>query len=122
MADSPRPSVPRGLAKRGRRFWRTVVSAYQLRPDELILLENACKSIDLIDKLEAEMVGLPLTVKGSMGQEREHPLLSETRQQRAGLRQTLAQLKLPDQGGVAVNQNRAAGMSRWATAHSGAAR
>jgi hypothetical protein len=95
-----------------------VVSAYELRADELILLENACKTIDLIDNLEAGMTGQPLTTRGSMGQEREHPLLSEARQQRGLLRQILAQLKLPDEGaGAEVNQHRAAGMSRWAKEH-----
>ena len=41
------------------------------------------------------MAGQPLTTKGSMGQERGHPLLSEARQQRVVLNRTLAQLKLP---------------------------
>jgi len=120
MTDSPRKSPPKGLDKRGRKFWRDVVSAYSLRPDELVLLETAAKCLDLIAELEGGMVGQPLTVKGSRDQEREHPILSEMRQQRALLNRTLAQLKLPDQNvGVKVNQNRDAGMSRWASAHGG---
>lgn len=119
MTENPRVATPRGLDKRGRRLWRQVTGAYLLRPDELILLENACKCVDLIANLEAGMEGQPLIVRGSMGQEREHPLLAEARQQRALLNRTLAQLDLPDQdnGAARVNQHREAAQSRWAHAH-----
>lgn len=117
MEESRRIPAPKGLDKRGRKFWRDVVSDYELRPDELVLLESACKCIDLIDNLEAGMAGQPLTVKGSMGQEREHPLLSEARQQRALLNRTLVQLKLPDDAaGAKPNPHRAAAQSRWQAA------
>jgi hypothetical protein len=112
MADSRRKPAPKGLGRQGRKLWRDVVSEYELRVDELVLLENACRTVDKIEFLEAGMAGEPLIVKGSMGQEREHPLLSETRQQRSYLNRTLAQLKLPDDG-VAVNQHREAGSARW---------
>jgi hypothetical protein len=118
MTEISRIPAPAGLERRGRRLWRDVSSAYKLRPDELVLLETACKCVDLIDRLETEMAGQPLTVVGSAGQQREHPLLSEQRLQRTLLRQSLSQLKLPDlREGAAVNQNRAAGMTRWARAH-----
>lgn len=124
MPESPdsRPiSAPKGLAAGGRRCWKQVTSAYTMRPDELILLENVCRTIDRIAELDAAMVGQPLISKGSMGQEREHPLLSEARQQRTLLRQFFAQLKLPDldTGHGKKNQHREAGMSRWANAHGG---
>ncbi len=113
----PRP-VPKGLQPAGRKLWRSVVSVYVLRPDDLVLLESACKTVDLIAELEAAMVDEPLVTKGSMGQLREHPLLSETRQQKALLGRQLAQLKLPDErpeGGAApkVNAQREGGFSRW---------
>lgn len=119
MTDSRSKTPPKGLKSRGRRFWKDVVSAYELRVDELILLEFAAKTIDLLADLEEAMSGQSLTTKGSMGQEREHPLLSEARQQRAQLNRTLAQLDLPDVGEQAapVNQHRAAGQSRWAAEH-----
>ena len=115
MADSRSEPTPKGLAVGGRRCWKQVVSAYKLRPDELILLENACRTIDRIAELDAAMVGEPLVTKGSMGQVREHPLLAEARMQRALLRQTFAQLKLPDVdvGGVQINRHREAAATRW---------
>jgi hypothetical protein len=122
MADSRSEPTPKGLDPRGRRLWKQVTSAYKLRLDELILLESACKTLDLIVHLEAAMAGQPLTTKGSMGQEREHPLLSEARMQRVYLNRTLAQLSLPDLvDGVLGprNQHRDAAQSRWAKAHGG---
>lgn len=118
MPDSRSKPAPKGLKKDGRKLWRSVVSAYDLRPDELILLGNACKTVDIIAALEVAMADEPLVTKGSMGQAREHPLLSEARQQRAQLNRTLAQLKLPDlvdpsMQGPRINTQRAAAQSRW---------
>lgn len=116
---SPVPA-PKGLNPGGRRFWKAVAVAYTLRPDELILLENACRTIDRVAELDAAMVGQPLVTRGSMGQNRENPLLAESRLQRTLLRQTLAQLKLPDiNGNGEMNQHRSAAQSRWARAHGG---
>jgi hypothetical protein len=99
-------------------MWKRVVSAYVLRPDELFLLESACKVADLVTRLEAAMEGQPLVVKGSMGQEREHPLLSEARQQRALFTRTIGMLKLPEMGTAhpetASTKARRAAASRWA--------
>jgi phage terminase small subunit len=111
------PAAPKGLQLVGKRMWKRVVSAYKLRPDEVFVLESACRTADWIAKLEAAMEGQPLVVKGSMGQDREHPLLSEARQQRALLARLLAQLKLPDEDGLALETTstkaRTAAMSRW---------
>jgi hypothetical protein len=116
---APRPkSPPAGLKLAGRRFWKAVVSAYGLRLDELVLLDSACRTIDLLADLDVAMAGQPLTVLGSMGQQREHPLLSEARQQKALLARLLAQMKLPDLDEVTGAkprsvQARAAAQSRW---------
>ena len=86
------------------------------------MLETACFCADLVAKLEAAMAGQPLVVKGSMGQEREHPLLSEQRQQRALLNRSLAQLRLPDVAGVDSGAEtrsvaaRKAAQTRWSSA------
>lgn len=93
-----------------------MVSGYEMRPDEFVLLETACRTMDRIAELDRALEGQPLVVQGSMGQEREHPLLAETRLQRALLNRTLAQLSLPD-AGVKVNHQREGGAARWAAAH-----
>ena len=105
---------PKGLDRAGKRLWKSVVAVYNLRPDEFFVLETAARCADLVERLETAMVGEPLVTKGSMGQEREHPLLSEQRQQRAQMTRALAQLKLPDLAeGAVPNQQRAAVQSRW---------
>ncbi len=92
------------------------MNGYELRPDELIVLESACRTVDHVADLEAEMANQPLITKGSMGQERENPLLSEARQQRAFLNRCFAQLDLPDlgEGAAKTNQHRSAAQQRWA--------
>jgi hypothetical protein len=105
-------------------LWRQTVDAYDLRVDERAVLENACRVTDTLARLDAALVDAPLTVAGSMGQQREHPLLSEARQQRALLGRLLAQLRLPDADDLgdlrarerSVHARRAA-QSRWAQAH-----
>lgn len=118
MTEGPVIPAPKGLQKPARGLWRSVLKAYNLRPDELVLLESACWTLDFVARLDAELVDAPLTVRGSMGQERENPLLSERRQQSAHLARLMAQLKLPDLDAPAKrNQQRDAGLSRWSSAH-----
>lgn len=114
------PKRPAGLGTAGARFWRQVAGAYELRPDEGVLLETACRTLDTIAALDAALVGEPLTVRGSAGQLREHPLLSEARQQRLALSRLLRQLALPDPEEVAElreaarsRKARAAARERW---------
>jgi hypothetical protein len=86
QAPPPSDLVPRG---RGRRFWRGVTGAYDLRPDELELLAEACRQLDLLEALRSAATSVLLG-------ERVHPALVEARQVRQELRRTLAQLCLPD--------------------------
>lgn len=113
--------VPKGLAPKGagRKIWREVTSKYQLRADELRVLEDACREADLVDRLEAALEDAPLTVTGSMGQLVAHPLVQEVRQHRNVLAGLLAKLKLPDEDAsgsradARATSARAAAMARW---------
>ena len=94
--------APARLGRSGKRLWKDVTERYSLRPDELRLLEDCCRTSDLIDTLQASIDGAGadgLTVKGSMGQQVISPAISEIRQQRSQLRQMLARLDLPDAEG-----------------------
>jgi hypothetical protein len=109
---------PKGLESSGKRLWRGIAGSgqYELRPDELRLLEDACREADLIDALEAEAQGLPKLVKGSTGQLVINPLISEVRQHRSTLAALMVRLKLPDSQSVAAPrsiQARSAAASRW---------
>ena len=61
-----------------------------------MILESACRLRDYVQKLDDALQNAPLTVLGSQGQERENPLLSEVRLQRASLAAHLKQLNLPE--------------------------
>ena len=90
----PRP--PKGLGPAGRKLWRAIVSDWELRPDELAVLESACFEADLLRRLQDELADSPLTAKGSMGQLVEHPVSVALRQHRATQAQLLKQLRVPD--------------------------
>lgn len=120
MTDFVPVSAPVGLGREGVSLWDSVASKYQLRPDDLTVLRSACKVADRIQMLEDvdRELGHPIVSKGSMGQPVIHPLVGEIKAQHATLASLLKQLKLPDSpAGAGVNQNRAAGRSRWAQAH-----
>lgn len=105
---------PAGLGSNARILWAATTEKFELRSDELRVLEDACREVDLIDRMEAEIAGSGLMITGSMGQDRIHPLVSEIRQHRAVLAGLLRALKLPDDGAGVMNQQRSAGQASWA--------
>lgn len=90
----PKPLRP--LGEDGRALWDSIIPAYELRPDEVRILQDACCEADIIARLEEELVGAELMVKGSQGQLVASPLVSELRQHRATLAGLLVKLKIPD--------------------------
>lgn len=112
-----KPNPPESLEAVGRALWRDVVAKYDLRVDELAVLEAACKTADMIATLDKEWaaLGKPFMTRGSMGQDVIHPLIGERRTQQAALARFLGILKLPDEASGEVNTNpaRAAAASRW---------
>lgn len=113
-------TAPDGLGVSGQRLWDGIAGEgkYELRADELQVLEDACRESDLIATLHAGLVGEPLLMRGSQGQDVAHPLIAELRQHRATVASLLRGLKLPDiDGSVAEarsTQARAAANTRWA--------
>lgn len=107
--------APTGLKPRSRKLWKTVTADYQLRADELDVLEDICREMDLIDALEIAMKNAPYTVRGSQGQEVINPLVAELRQHRATKKSLWSLLKLPDdeQAAPGINAQRKGGLSRW---------
>ena len=113
---SGKASVPKGLASAGAVLWREVSGKYELRADELRVLEDACREADLVDDLTAALVGADRIVKGSQGQPVINPLISEVRQHRTALAGLLRQLKLPDESDTPEKRSaaaRAAVNARW---------
>lgn len=110
--------MPTGLGAKSKRMWKGYIDEYALNPGEQRVLEDACREIDLIERMEVEIkkLGAKLTTKGSMGQVVEHPLVKEIRQHRATLSQLLARIKLPDEDEGAADGSgpaRALANQRW---------
>lgn len=109
---------PANLRSGGSDLWDSIAGAYELRPDELRTLADACREADLIDRLEAEMVDAPTMVKGSMGQLVASPLISEVRQHRSTLNTLLKALRLPEDQATPAERSqsaRKAANARWST-------
>ena len=110
--------VPASLRAGGLRLWEAIDGKYDLRPDELATLEDACRITDMIDALTAVWVeaGSPSITVGSMKQEVIHPIIGEIRTQRMARNSLFRQLRLPDeQAEQASNQHRSAANAKWAS-------
>jgi len=113
------PKIPPGLADRGKAFWRDTVTEYELSRGELELLAEACRALDQCDGLRSALDVDGYTVRGSEGQPRVHPAVSQLNATRTLLGRLLAQLALPDPEGEATPSQaslraRKAAQDRWA--------
>src|SRR4051812_48638056 len=117
--------APKGLHPRARRFWSTVVDAYELDPSEAELLVEVVRLIGTLEDLQDALQEQGLVVHGSTGQLRPNPLLAELRTGRTVLSRLLAQLQLEDLDGEHLSSSttaraRKAARARWtkqATVH-----
>jgi hypothetical protein len=111
------PRAPSGLAAAGRRLWREMVSTYEFSPGELETLRQACRTADVLARIDVELGEADVTVIGSRGQPRSHPLLESSAEQRALLDQLLRSLALPmpdeTEGTRRAPQQVAAAQARW---------
>jgi len=85
---------PPRLRAGGRRLWDAVTTRWELDQHEAELLEQAARTLDLVDRLTRETEQQPLLVDG-----KPNPLLAEVRHQRIVLGRLLAQLRIPDDRG-----------------------
>jgi hypothetical protein len=96
------PQVPAGLADDGAALWRDVLAdldtqGLELRPDRQRILYAACRTLDEITRLEIALDAASVTVPGSKGQVRGHPLIRELRDHRLAYQRLLDALELTDE-------------------------
>src|SRR6188472_3446896 len=89
------PRAPQSLSAAGRRLWRGVTCAYELSSAELEVLRQCCRLVDLIDRADVELIDSELTVRGSTGQPKSHPLLASVGEMRRTLDGLVRSLSLP---------------------------
>lgn len=112
------PRAPEGLGKAGRAFWRSVAGVYELSPPELATLGQAARVVEVLTRVDADLVDADeMTVTGSTGQMRPHPLLAASAEQRRVLDGLLRSLNLPMPGEVEGHRRapaaQAAAQARW---------
>jgi hypothetical protein len=108
---------PAGLGKSGRLLWRQINAEFGLAPHERAILVQCCRVVDRMDVIEVELAGAPLTVRGSTGQVKAHPLLAEWRLQARVLESLSRALSIPlegeDVGRRRSPSAREAAVQRW---------
>ena len=111
------PPAPAGLATRGRALWRATHQGYELDPVETELLHELCRVLDRADQITAELKACKsLTVLGSEGQPRVHPLLTalENQQKLADRLASSLGVSMPNSSGQ--GHQRKAVRTRWSRA------
>jgi hypothetical protein len=110
--------APSGLGRSGRALWRDINAEFGLAPHERAILVQCCRAVDRLDVIEAELAAAgPLTVPGSTGQPRCHPLLGEWRAQARVLESLSRALSIPLDGEQVGRRRspsaREAAVQRW---------
>lgn len=85
--------TPPGLGDSGRELWSSVTANRPLDAASKVLLLNACRIVDRLDALDAEIDGRLLSFN-ARGDEIINPLISEHRQQYATLAGILGRMGL----------------------------
>lgn len=83
--------MPVGLEKRGKALWKSIFDAYEISEAEASILEQACRTRDVIDALQEQVASDGMMIASSQGS-RLHPGIVEARQQRLALARLLATL------------------------------
>lgn len=89
--------MARAKATRGAKFRAAMQASYDdLRIDELELVEEGARLLDLVDDLDGAIKAAGFVATGSAGQTVAHPLLGTLQAARSELRRLLNQLRLPE--------------------------
>ena len=123
-------TAPAGLDRAGKKLWTEIARGqYELRPDEVRVLVEACREADLIERIESALSTADLLVPGPRpAQMVAHPLLNEIRQHRTTFATLMKQLLLPNTNEGALQkqervsqQNTKAARARWDRVRTGTA-
>ncbi|WP_030919010.1 hypothetical protein [Streptosporangium amethystogenes] len=115
----PQPAPP-GLAERGLDAWNKLTVEYNFRTDELHVVREFCRTLDVLERLAVELEDAPTMVLSPSQGLVPNRLFAEVRQQRLALRGLASSLALPGLAdgrsgdGMTVSENaRKASRARW---------
>jgi len=101
------------LGPTGQAFYDEITDLYDLSIAEHALLVQACQTLDLLARLQAEIDNGELTAKGSMGQTVSAPSVTEIRGHRATFQSLVKAIGLPASDSIAdVKSQKAAASAR----------
>lgn len=86
--------APNGLGQAGKKLWSTVTEAFDLGEHELLVLLEACRTVDTLNELDAARKAEGSVIESPHGK-KAHPAVVEARQQRLVLAKLLASLAIP---------------------------
>jgi hypothetical protein len=89
------PKVPSGLAAAGSKLWADLTREFEFDPHEILLLREACRTVDRLDRLHEEALTASVVVENHKGDRVANPAMVEARQQAQRFAQLLASLRLP---------------------------
>lgn len=99
MARATRPKPPSTLKAPGKALWRSIhaglADGFEFDERELAVLGLACRQVDDVAALEAEVKRAGVIVPGSKGQPRLSAIVTELRQARLAVARLLGELEMP---------------------------
>ncbi|MPZ13770.1 MAG: hypothetical protein GEU73_05000 [Chloroflexi bacterium] len=101
MTTKRAPAAPAKLGSKAKKIWAEITTTYDLRSDEKRVLEDACREVDLVERMEKDLEKGSLIVAGSMGQPVVNELVKEIRQHRKTYQSLMMSLRLPEEDGGA---------------------
>ena len=117
--------IPDGLHRKGIALWQRLNAEYDFgaAPEKLLILEEAARTADMVDRLQRVVDDSELRVRGSQGQPVSAPEVQELRQYRAQFASLLDKLRLPEEesdGAMTRSQlARHAANKRWSNRGTG---
>jgi hypothetical protein len=86
--------APKGLGRRGAKLWRGLVERFEFDLQEVDVLLETCRTLDVIDELTVVLERDGLMTVGSTGQPVVHPAVAERRAQQAAFARLVASLNV----------------------------
>jgi hypothetical protein len=122
VTDSTQPPrAPKSLKARGKILWRDLVLEFEFDAQELDLLLETCRVLDMIDALSGAIEADGMMIEGSQGQSVLHPAVAELRQQQAAFARLVTSLNLQSETDKfkvltgATRSAQAAANARWSS-------